>query len=294
MIDPNILQQAQQIQWTARHIATAQLQGNYHSAFKGSGMEFSQSREYIAGDDARHLDWNVTARIGKPFVKQYQEEREIVVMLVIDVSQSTHFGTKERFKNELIAEFAAVIAYAAMDNGDKVGLIAFSDQVEAYLKPCRGKSAIWQVIRTILELKPKYYETDLNAGMNFLQATLKSHANIFLISDFLTTDFEKNLLALNQRHHITVVTAVDQAEEALPNLGEMTLKDQETGELIEFAAKTLFAQTQNTLPLKNAFGQIQQLCATHQIDFLKIYPNKSYIRDLIHLLQLRTLHNTTH
>ncbi len=277
MIDPALLQQARQIQWTARHIATAQLQGNYHSFFKGTGMEFSQSREYIEGDDARHLDWNVTARMGKPFVKQYQEEREIVLMLAIDVSRSNQFGTKSRFKNELIAEFAAVIAYAAMDNGDKVGLIAFSDQIEAYLKPCRGSVAVWQVIRTILQIQPQQHAADLNVGLNFLHTSLKSHTNLFLISDFLATDFEKNLSALRQRHHITAIMASDSAEQSLPNIGELTFKDQETGHLVSVATGAFLKSRHNSIQ------QLQQFFKSYKIDFLQIYPDQPYMNDLLKL-----------
>ena len=280
-INSDILQQARQIQWTARHIATAQLQGNYHSFFKGTGMEFSQSREYIDGDDAKHLDWNVTARMGKPFIKQYQEEREIVLMLAIDVSRSTNFGTKLRFKNELIAEFAAVIAYAAMDNGDKVGLIAFSDQIEAYLKPRRGSSAIWQVIRTILEIQPEHHTTDLNVGLNFLQTSLKSHANLFLISDFLTAGFEKNLSALRQRHHMTAVMASDSTEIELPHIGELTLKDQETGKLVNVSTGSFLRNRTNTVK------QLQQFLKSYKIDFLQIYPDQPYMNDLLNLFQSR-------
>jgi uncharacterized protein (DUF58 family) len=221
------------IQIRTRHLVTDVLAGEYESAFKGRGMEFDEVREYQPGDDVRTIDWNVTARTSVPHVKVHREERELTVMLLVDVSASGDFGSTARLKNELAAETAAVLAYTAVKNNDRVGLIIFSDQVERYIPPKKGSSHVWRVIREILAFSPeRHTTTDLAAALEFLGKVVRRRSVAFVISDFLDEGFDDELRVLAKRHDLNAVTVSDPREHELPDVGLIELQDAETGELV--------------------------------------------------------------
>src|SRR3989304_5939286 len=232
MLPAEILKKIKNIHIRTTHLVNAVMAGEYGSAFRGRGMEFEEVREYQPGDDIRSIDWNVTARMGTPFVKVYREERELTVMLLVDVSYSGRFGTVSRFKNELSAEIAAVLACLAIRNNDKVGLLIFSDRVEKFLPPKKGKSYVWRVIREVLSYTPKHKGTDIGVALDFLNRVLNRKAICFLISDFLTAGYEKPLKITNKEHDLIAITVTDPKETELPEVGLMEIEDAETGENI--------------------------------------------------------------
>ena len=203
--------------------------GEYHSTFKGRGMTFSEVRQYQYGDDVRAIDWNVTARYREPFVKVFEEERELTLMLVVDVSGSEMFGTQQQFKREILTEISATLAFSALQNNDKVGLLLFSDQVELFIPPKKGRFHILRIIRELLEFQPKNKKTSINAALEFLSGILKKKAIVFLLSDFIDQNYENTLRIAAKKHDLTGIRVYDAKEERLPNLGILPMVDAETG-----------------------------------------------------------------
>ena len=233
MLSKEIIAQIQRIQLKAGHLVTDALAGEYSSAFKGLGIELEKVREYLEGDDVRSIDWNVTARMNAPFVKVYKEEREQTVMLMIDVSSSLMFGTSGRFKNETAAELAAILAFLATKNNDKVGLLVFSDEVERYIPPQKGRAHIWRIIREVLTHKAKPGAgTDLKSACDFMARISKRKAMCFLLSDFYSEGFEKPLSQIAKRHDLVCVGIHDEREEFLLPQGIFSFEDAETGEIL--------------------------------------------------------------
>tara|TARA_A100001015_G_scaffold152187_1_gene168725 strand:- start:446 stop:1312 length:867 start_codon:yes stop_codon:yes gene_type:complete len=203
--------------------------GEYHSTFKGRGMTFSEVRQYQYGDDVRAIDWNVTARYREPYVKVFEEERELTLMLVVDVSGSEMFGTQQQFKREILTEISATLAFSALQNNDKVGLLLFSDQVELFIPPKKGRFHILRIIRELLEFQPKNKKTSINATLEFLSGILKKKAIVFLLSDFIDQNYENTLRIAAKKHDLTGIRVYDAKEERLPNLGILPMVDAETG-----------------------------------------------------------------
>lgn len=203
--------------------------GEYHSTFKGRGMTFSEVRQYQYGDDVRAIDWNVTARYREPYVKVFEEERELTLMLVVDVSGSEMFGTQQQFKREILTEISATLAFSALQNNDKVGLLLFSDQVELFIPPKKGRFHILRIIRELLEFQPKNKKTSINAALEFLSGILKKKAIVFLLSDFIDQNYENTLRIAAKKHDLTGIRVYDAKEERLPNLGILPMVDAETG-----------------------------------------------------------------
>lgn len=203
--------------------------GEYHSTFKGRGMTFSEVRQYQYGDDVRAIDWNVTARYREPYVKVFEEERELTLMLVVDVSGSEMFGTQQQFKREILTEISATLAFSALQNNDKVGLLLFSDQVELFIPPKKGRFHILRIIRELLEFQPKNKKTSINAALEFLSGILKKKAIVFLLSDFIDHNYENTLRIAAKKHDLTGIRVYDAKEERLPNLGILPMVDAETG-----------------------------------------------------------------
>lgn len=203
--------------------------GEYHSTFKGRGMTFSEVRQYQYGDDVRAIDWNVTARYREPYVKVFEEERELTLMLVVDVSGSEMFGTLQQFKREILTEISATLAFSALQNNDKVGLLLFSDQVELFIPPKKGRFHILRIIRELLEFQPKNKKTSINAALEFLSGILKKKAIVFLLSDFIDQNYENTLRIAAKKHDLTGIRVYDAKEERLPNLGILPMVDAETG-----------------------------------------------------------------
>ncbi len=233
-LPPEIISQLKAIQIRTQRLVTDALAGDYESAFKGRGLEFEEVREYQPGDDIRHIDWNVTARTGTPHVKEHREERELTVMLLVDVSSSGAFGSGGKFKNEVAAEVAAILAYTAVKSNDRVGLIIFSDRIEHFIPPKKGRAHVWRVIRDILAFKPERRATDLPGALHYLGKVVRRRAVVFLISDFVDTAMESDgqLRTVAKRHDVTVIRVSDPREEELPAIGILELEDAETGELV--------------------------------------------------------------
>jgi len=229
-ISVELMQKIRAIQIKTSHMVTELMAGEYVSAFKGRGMEFNAVREYTPGDDVRLIDWNVTARMDQPFIKEYIEERELNVMLMVDVSSSGEFGSTGKFKNEISAEVASILAFAAIRNNDKIGLIIFSNKIEHYIPPKKGKAHVWNIIRTILNYQPEGSLTDLNIPLEYLLKIQKRKCIAFLISDFQATNYETNVKLARQKHDLVAISISDPRERDLPKIGLINLRDSESGE----------------------------------------------------------------
>ncbi|WP_172917635.1 DUF58 domain-containing protein [Capnocytophaga canis] len=227
-----ILKKVRKVEIKTRRLSDNIFGGEYHSTFKGRGMTFSEVRPYQYGDDIRNIDWNVTARYNEPFVKVFEEERELTLMLMVDVSGSELFGTMNQFKSEIITEIAATLAFSALQNNDKTGLILFSDTVELYIPPKKGKSHVLRIIRELIEFQSKSKKTNISKALEFLSQVLKKKAIVFILSDFMDKGYEKPIQIAAKKHDVTGIRIYDQKETTLPNLGYITVKDAETGELI--------------------------------------------------------------
>lgn len=227
-----LLKKVRKIEIKTRRLSDHIFGGEYHSTFKGRGMTFSEVRQYQFGDDVRTIDWNVTARYNEPFVKVFEEERELTMMLLVDVSGSELFGTLERFKKEIITEISATLAFSAMQNNDKVGLILFSDEVELFIPPKKGKSHILRIIRELIEFTPKSKKTNIAEALRFLSGVMKKKAIAFVLSDFIADDYEHTLRIVGKKHDVTGIRVYDRREEKIPNLGMVHMQDAETGELM--------------------------------------------------------------
>ena len=227
----DILKRVRQIEIKTRGLSSNIFAGEYHSAFKGRGMMFSEVREYQYGDDVRNIDWNVTARFNRPFVKVFEEERELTVMLLIDVSGSREFGTTWRTKKNMISEMAAVLAFSAIQNNDKIGVILFSNKVEKFIPPKKGRKHILHIIREMVGFEPENRETDIAGVLRYLTNAIKKRCTAFVISDFLDTNFEDALKIANQKHDVVALKVFDPRETELPNIGFVKFKDAETGHL---------------------------------------------------------------
>jgi uncharacterized protein (DUF58 family) len=239
-----ILKKVRKIEIKTRRLSNHIFSGEYHSSFKGRGMTFSEVRQYQFGDDVRAIDWNVTARYNEPYIKVFEEERELTMMLMVDVSGSESFGTKSQFKKDIVTEIAATMAFSATQNNDKIGLILFSDQVELYIPPKKGKSHVLRIIRELIEFQPKSRKTDISQSLKFLSGVLKKRAIVFLISDFMTPDYEQTLKIASKKHDITGVRVYDIREEQMPNIGLVNMTDAETGQtlLVNTGAKSVRLQ----------------------------------------------------
>lgn len=239
-----IIKKVRKIEIKTRRLSDHIFSGEYHTSFKGRGMTFAEVRQYQFGDDVRAIDWNVTARYNEPYIKVFEEERELTMMLMVDVSGSESFGTQNAFKKDIVTEIAATMAFSATTNNDKIGLILFSDQIELYIPPKKGKSHVLRIIRELIEFEPKSRKTDLSVALKFLSGVQKKKAIVFLISDFMTADFEHTLKIAAKKHDITGVRVYDHREEQMPDIGLVNMLDAETGEtmLVNTGAKSVRVQ----------------------------------------------------
>ena len=286
-LSPELLKTIKKIQVKTNHMVNDIMAGEYVSAFKGRGMEFSEVREYQPGDDVRLIDWNVTARMNQPFIKEFIEERELTLMLLVDVSSSGSFGSDQKFKNEIAAEVASIIAFAAIKNNDKIGLIIFSDKIEHHIPPKKGKAHIWNIIRTILSFKPEGKGTNLALPLEYLLKIQKKKATTFLISDFQDTNYEQQLKLANQKFDLIAINIIDPREETLPDVGMVFLEDLETG-------KTLLVNTHDPQMLKEHQKRCSQKKQDRKkffnsigIDTIEIFTNKSLTDPIIKYFKLR-------
>jgi uncharacterized protein (DUF58 family) len=227
-----LLKKVRKIEIKTRRLSDHIFGGEYHSTFKGRGMTFSEVRQYQYGDDVRSIDWNVTARYNEPHVKVFEEERELTMMLMVDFSGSKLFGTMKQFKIEVVTEIAATLAFSATQNNDKIGLILFSDEVELYIPPKKGRSHVLRIIRELIEFEPKSKLTNVTEALKFLSNVMKKKAIVFVLSDFITDDYRHTLKIAAKRHDVTGIRVYDKREEEIPNLGMVEMQDEETGELM--------------------------------------------------------------
>ncbi len=236
-----LLKKVRKIEIKTRRLSNHLFSGEYSTTFKGKGMTFSEVRRYQFGDDVRAIDWNVTARYNEPYIKVFEEERELTMMLMVDVSGSGEFGTNLQFKKDTATEIAATLAFSATQNNDKIGLILFSDQIELYIPPKKGKSHVLRIIRELIEFKPKSYRTSISEALKFLSGVQKKRAIVFVISDFIADDYERTLKIAAKKHDVTGIRVYDEKEQTLPNIGLVNMLDAETGEqrLIDTGSKRI-------------------------------------------------------
>jgi uncharacterized protein (DUF58 family) len=236
-----LLKKVRKIEIKTKRLSNHIFSGEYHTSFKGRGMTFSEVRQYQYGDDIRAIDWNVTARYNEAHVKVFEEERELTMMLMVDISGSESFGSQSQFKKDIVTEIAATMAFSATQNNDKIGLILFSDQIELYIPPKKGRSHVLRIIRELIEFEPKSQKTDIAQALKFLSSTQKKKAIVFLISDFMADDYEHTLKIASKKHDVTGIRVYDIREEKMLNLGMVEMLDSETGkiELINTGSKTV-------------------------------------------------------
>ncbi|MCZ8198335.1 MAG: DUF58 domain-containing protein [Flavobacterium sp.] len=236
-----LLKKVRKIEIKTRRLSDHIFSGEYHTSFKGRGMTFSEVRQYQYGDDIRAIDWNVTARYNEPYIKVFEEERELTMLLMVDVSGSESFGSKNQFKKEIVTEIAATLAFSATQNNDKIGLILFSDEIELYIPPKKGRSHVLRIIRELIEFEPKSKQTDVSQALKFLSGTQKKKAIVFLISDFMTDEYEHTLKIASKKHDITGIRVYDIREEKMPNVGMVSMLDAETGQtvLVDTSSKSV-------------------------------------------------------
>ncbi len=287
MLSASLLQQIQHIQLKAGHLATNALAGEYSSVFKGSGMEFEKVREYAHGDDVRTIDWNVTARMNDPFVKVYREERELTLMLLVDVSASMNFGTTGRFKQEIAAELAAVLAFLASKNNDKVGLLVFSDHVERYLPPKKGRAHIWQIIRTVLDHESAGTGTRMAEVSQFLAGVCKRKTLCFCLSDFFGTEWQRPLQAIRNRHDLVCVPVYDPWEQEVLPAGILALEDAETQQPLWLDTSHAGSRSQYAQVGAAHAASLQKHFRKNKTDFFFLSTQDSVVRPLVRLMQER-------
>ena len=290
MIPREILRKVRQIEIRTNREVTDVLGGQYHSVFKGRGMEFEEVREYLPGDEVRSIDWNVTARFGHPFVKKFKEERELTVMLIVDVSASGQFGSVRQTKNELAAELAALLAFSAIRNNDKVGLIMFTDEIELYVPPKKGRRHVLRVVREILVFRPKGRGTNLELALDYLNHLQSHRAVTFVLSDFQVADEEsvlKKLRVASKRHDVVALSLGDPREEELPAVGLVELRDAETGErvLVDTFDKTV--RERFAAGAKARLEALRGLLRSAAVNHIEIRCDQDYMLPLIRFFRMR-------
>lgn len=287
MIPKEILKKIRRIEIRTKKLVNDLFSGEYHSTFKGQGMEFEEVRQYEPGDEIRLIDWNVTARTGYPHIKKFKEERELSVVMLFDASSSGRFGTRDRFKNETAAELCALLAFSAIKNNDKVGLIIFTDKIEKFIPPQKGRGHVLRLIREILYFKPEGIATDIGGALEYFSRVIKRKSVVFLVSDFLSENFIKPIQIANNKHDVIAIKVTDPRETSFDNVGLIELEDAETGEVVmidtgsrEFRREFSARAEEDNLGLKKAFKLIN-------LDFINIRTDESYIVPLINFFKMR-------
>lgn len=282
-----LLKKVRKIEIKTKGLSNQVFAGSYHSAFKGRGMSFSEVRNYNYGDDVRNIDWNVTARFDEPFVKVFEEEREITAMLLIDISRSSFFGTQNQFKNEIIAEIAAVISFSAIQNNDKVGVIFYSNKVEKYIPPKKGKSHILRIIRDLINIEPTDNGTDLNVALEFFNGIMKRRSIAFIISDFICSDYKNALTIAKKRHDLVGIHLYDKHERELPNAGLIKVQDAETGTSIWLDSSSNSAREEYTKWFDKNKQHNEKTFLQSKADFMSLNTEENYTKALMNLFKKR-------
>lgn len=287
MIPREILEKVRFIEIQTRHLVNDIFGGEYHSVFKGRGMEFAEVREYLPGDDIRTIDWNVTARFGRPYVKRFDEERELTVVLAVDGSGSSMYGTGAALKSDIAIEIAAVLAFSAIKNSDKVGLVIFSDAVEKFIPPKKGKGHVLRVIRDLLYHETVGHQTRLDAALEYLLRVLKRRSVIFLLSDFLDEGFDVPLRLVSRKHDLILLSLEDPSEQSLPELGLIKWYDPETGEEAWLDTSSAAVREQFAQRVEDRRAAFQNFCQRHNIDLISINTHASYVQPLMNYFTTR-------
>jgi len=287
MLPREVLLQIRRLQLRARRAVEDLLGGEYHSVFKGVGMAFEEVREYQPGDDIRAIDWNVTARVGQPFIKRYVEERELTVLLVVDCSGSQQFGTQVQQKREVAAEIAALLAFCAISNNDKVGLLAFTDRVERFVPPRKGTRHALRVIRDVLFFQAQHKGTSIKAALDYLNRIQRRRAIIFLLSDFLDSGYDKALQRTGHRHDLTAVRITDPREETLPAVGLLEVADAETGRVLLVDTASAALRQAHALAAKQRRDALRQLARSARSDLIEVATDGSHLDALVRFFQQR-------
>ena len=282
-----LLKKVRKIEIKTRGLSNQLFSGEYHSAFKGKGMAFSEVREYQPGDDIRTIDWNVTARLNHPYVKVFEEERELTVMLIVDVSGSGNFGTQVQFKRELITELCAVLSFSAIKNNDKIGILFFSDKIEKFIPPKKGKSHILRIIRDLIEFEPTNKGTNITQALRFFTNVVKKKSICFLISDFMDTGFDDALKIANRKHDLIALKIYDKSENELPDVGILKMIDAETGAESWVDTSNQKARTAFKAAAIKRQNQINNLMMRAGIDTTSIGTHESYVKPLMELFKRR-------
>lgn len=284
----DLLKRVRQIEIKTRGLSNNIFAGQYHSAFKGKGMSFSEVREYQYGDDVRDIDWNVTARYNKPFVKVFEEERELTVMLLIDVSNSLDFGTVKQLKKDMVTEIAATLAFSAIQNNDKIGVIFFSDRIEKFIPPKKGRKHILYIIRELLDFKPESKRTDIKMAVEYLTNVIKKRCTTFMISDFIDeNDFRNALTIANRKHDIVAIQVYDRRMVELPDVGLMKVRDAETGheQWIDTSSRAL-RRAHNDWWIQRQ-GVLNETFTKSNVDSVSIRTDQDYVKSLLNLFAKR-------
>jgi uncharacterized protein (DUF58 family) len=285
-LDPaELIRKVRQIEIKTRGLTTNIFAGEYHSAFKGKGMTFSDVRAYQEGDDIRTIDWKLTAKYQHPFVKLFAEERELTIILLIDVSASNLFGTKGQTKQQLITELSAVLAFSAIQNNDKIGVIFFTNKIEKFIPPKKGKSHVLKIIRDLIDFTPSNKKTDISLAINYLTNIIKRRSAAFIISDFIDTNFEKALRIGSMKHDLVALKVYDVAEEELPEIGLARFKDAETGDLITLDTSSKYVRQYIQRSIEVRKEQLKEVFTKSNIDFAEIRTDESYIKPLMGLFK---------
>ena len=284
-----IIKKVRKIEIKTRGLSSNIFAGQYHSAFKGRGMAFSEVREYQFGDDVRDIDWNVTARIHRPYVKVFEEERELTVMLLIDVSGSLDFGTQKQMKRDMVTEIAATIAFSAIQNNDKIGVVFFSDKIEKYIPPKKGRKHILYIIREMLDYHPESKRTDVKQAVEFLSSVQKRRTTAFILSDFyVRNDFQQSLQIANRKHDVVAIQVYDQRARELPDVGLMKVVDAETGfeQYVDTSSKRLRDSYRKYWQSRQS--QLQETFNKSNVDNVSIATNEDFVKSLLMLFKQRS------
>ena len=286
-MDTDLLKRVRKIEIKTRGLSRQIFAGEYHSAFKGRGMAFSEVREYQYGDDIRNLDWNVTARFDHPYVKVFEEERELTVMLLVDVSGSREFGTAMRFKKALMAEISAVLAFSATQNNDKVGVILFSDKVEKFIPPKKGRQHILRVIRELINFEPENTQTDVSVALQYLTNAIKKRSTAFVISDFVSPSFEEALKIASRKHDVVALRIYDTHEAQMPAIGLVQFRDAETGQTLWADTSIAKVRDQYEEHWKNIQHKLDETFRRSGIDNTFIRTDEDYVKPMMKLFKQR-------
>lgn len=282
-----LLKKVRKIEIKTRGLSHQIFSGEYHSAFKGRGMAFSEVREYVPGDEIRTIDWNVTARFNQPFVKVFEEERELTVMLLVDVSASEVFGSKHIQKQELITEVCAVLAFSAIQNNDKIGVLFFSDKIEKFIPPKKGRQHVMRIIRELLDFTPDHKGTDIAQAIGYFTNMIKKRCTAFLISDFLDAGFEDALRIANRKHDVVALQVYDQREAELPNMGLVPFRDAETGKQRWINTSSARVRNQYRADALRREAQLAEILRKAGVDSARLATHKSYVQPLMRLFKQR-------